>query len=301
VSFRRYVCVLLTGAPYLTCPLVAIDALRSLYSRLQNINPDPSYYSDPQHVVDFPFSFLHTRLPVDRFRLSNPPAFVFKYMGRESFAEVWKLIDSFKVMESYIRLHINGTIGYGKSHILAVVAGLLSRTGKRTVYIPDCARLVQNPMIYMQCALLCAFADPSSSDVRATIRAFESLEALEKFCVNHAEHFYFVVDQMNALDTDGPNMDSVCNRTKDDVRDFLNRITDGYSTIESASANYKTALKMEHRQASELRLSLMGGMSKVSRLLMTFYVVPFSSSTWDAERDEALVDSLRHFITHFGR
>jgi hypothetical protein len=128
----------------------------------------------------------------------------------------------------------------------------------------------------MQCALLCAFAEPSSSHIRAGIRAFESLEALANFCVNHAEPLYFVFDQVNALNVNAPNMDSVSNRTKDGVRDFLNRITYGHFLIECGSA---TTLQMEHRA---IELSLMGGMSKVRKVSMAYSVIPFSS-IWDAE------------------
>lgn len=64
------------------------------------------------------------------------------------------------------------TMGYGKSHILAALACLLSRLKCHVVLIPDCKQMVLDPLSYIQSA----FAYPSPSQ-REKLMVF-----LVKFC-----------------------------------------------------------------------------------------------------------------------
>jgi hypothetical protein len=244
--------------------LFEIAELESLHMRLQGINPDPNWYSNPQNINPFPFPFVYHQLPVDRFDLSGPPESSFAYMGRESFSVVWSEVNGLKTRGGVTRLYINGTMGYGKSHILAVLAGLLSRSKKRTVYMPDCRELLGDMVSYLQSALLCAFADPSSSHWRDKIRAFKSQEDIYDFCRKQSEPFYFIVDQKNALEIEGANMDIATNSAKQTAQQFLSQLTAMHYTITSASANYRTALRMEMKQVNE-KVPMMGGMSEVSK------------------------------------
>ena len=121
-------------------------------------------------------------------------------------------------------------MGYGKSHILAVLAGLLSRTGELVVYLPDCRELVVNTMRYMQTALHYAFADPHLSDVRDEIRTLNvnSKDQIIAFC-ERCPDTYFIIDQMNALDLEDTNMDMVDNEKKAvAVWVLLNDLTSGH-------------------------------------------------------------------------
>jgi hypothetical protein len=242
------------------CPLFGTAALSALHERLQSINPNPGQYLDPCNMIMFPFPFTFSQLPVDRFHFSKSH---FEYMGRTAFSELWDTVNELKVREGYIRLYIQGTMGYGKSHILAVLAGLLSRTGKRTIYLPDCRELLVDFMPYMQSALLCAFADPLSSDERDEIRALKSQDDIIAFCRNHLSA-YFIIDQMNALDED-PNMDTVGNNQKAAAQIFLDRLTNGHYRITSTSAGHKAAVHMSKNQTGDKKLALMGGMSEVSK------------------------------------
>ena len=171
-------------------------------------------------------------------------------------------------------------MGYGKSHILAILAGLLSRIGKRVVYLPDCRELVGNTMCYMKTALLCAFADPLSSDVRNEIRALGSQDDVIAFCSQHPST-YFIIDQMNALDREDANMDIVTNEQKAVAQKYLGQLTYGHYRITSTSANHKTAVHMAKKQTGERKLPLMGGMSEVSKCSSHFLVVSFPYSTHD--------------------
>ena len=262
-------------------PLFEIAALKSLYMKLQEINPDPNWYSDPQNIDLFPFPFVYSRLPVDRFDLTAPPESSFAYMGRKSFSEVWSMVNALKSKVWHTRLYIAGTMGYGKSHLLAVLVGLLSRSGKRTIYLPDCRELLVNDMRYMQSALLCAFADPSSSDERNKIRALQSLDDVNYFCGEHAP-VYFIIDQMNALDCEGDNMNTADNRRKAAAQGYLGRLTAGHYQITSRPANHRTAMHMIKDQTGDIKLALMGGMSEVSKCSSCSFVVSFPSSARDA-------------------
>jgi DNA replication protein DnaC len=93
------------------------------------------------NIILFPFPFIHNKLLTDRFYFDSPQL-SFGYMGRVAFSDIWSAVHTFKVEEGFSDLHIHGTMGYGKSHILTVLAGLLSRLGKRTVYLPDCRWLL---------------------------------------------------------------------------------------------------------------------------------------------------------------
>jgi len=189
-------------------PVFGTVALGKLYERLQGINDDPSYYSDPRYMTSFPFPFDYGRLPAERFRFEDLEELRFMYMGRTNFAQLWKQFNLLKLRGAFTQIYIEGSMGHGKSHILAVLAGLLSRLGKRTVYLPDCRNLLASQIRYMKTALLCAFADPSSSEKRQRIRALNSQEDIELFC-GQQKPMYFIIDQMNALDHEETNRDNV--------------------------------------------------------------------------------------------
>jgi beta-glucosidase/6-phospho-beta-glucosidase/beta-galactosidase len=133
----------------------------------------------------------------------------------------------------------------------------------------------------MQTALLCAFADPSSSDEHDKIRALKSQDDIMHFCDEHMP-VYFIVDQMNALDHEDVNMDTVDNQRKTVAQESLDKLTSSHYQITSASANHRTAMHMKKMQTGEMKLALMGGMSEVSKCSSYSFLVSFSSSTRDA-------------------
>lgn len=243
------------------CPLFGTASLNSLHKRLQKIDPEPRRYSDPCYMTTFPFPFIGDRLPAERFDFTE---LQFEYMGRTAFSELFKTVKKLEIGGGYSQLYIQGTMGYGKSHILAVLAGLLSREGNRVVYLPDCRELARDTMHYMRTALLCAFADPPLSDVRNEIRALQSEDDVVAFCKRNRS-MYFIIDQMNALDREDSNMDTVNNARKDAIQQFLDLLTPGHYQITSASSNHKTAMYMKKKQTNELKMALMGGMSAVSK------------------------------------
>ncbi|KAI9443719.1 hypothetical protein F5148DRAFT_1255992 [Russula earlei] len=252
--------------------LLSDSDLDALHAKLKAINPDADWYSNPQNITILPFPFLTVslRLPSDRFRLL--PECNFQYMGREAFARVWAAVGRMRTEIGLNRIYIQGTIGYGKSHILAALACLLGRGGNRVVYLPDCREMLRGPLIYLKSALLCAFADPSSSHHRTTIRACRSNSDLLAFCRANAnpDPLYFVVDQMNAFHKEESNEDEIANDKKQEFSNLLQEMSAEHYSITCASANRRTMMHMQRKQTGDLKLSMMGGMSKVRRPLIAF-------------------------------
>ena len=210
-------------------------------------------------------------------------------MGREEFRRVHTTVSSLKIGGGGTRLYMQGTMGFGKSHILAALTCLLYRQGKVVVFIPDVRALFLAPLPYMQSALLCTFADPLFKEERKRIRACESLEDISSFYHGIRAFPYLIVDQINAFDLFGLNMDSVAKERKDKCRIFIDGLSVGSFTITSASANYQTAMHMEKKQTNEIKLSMIGGMSTVSSWIYqsySFYIVT------NLGRDEAVVAPL---------
>ena len=243
---------------------IKTDNLCIFHGAFQEIDNRPGWYSNPRNMGLLPFPMLYSRLPIDRFHLKEEPVKVFEYMGREHFGRLWDSVQLLRIGSGFSQLFLHGNMGGGKSHMLAALAGLLFCLGKRPVYIPDCRQMLLDPLSYIQSAMLCSFADPSSSSHRDKIRSFLKTDDALEFCGNlDATHLYFIIDQINALEDEAPNADSVANHRKEALKTFLQRITLNHYSITSASANYRTARRMAQKQTGEIKMSMMGGMSKV--------------------------------------
>ena len=188
----------------------------------------------------------------------------FEYMGRERFGNLWEHVQSLQIGSGLSQLFLYGNMGSGKSHMLAALVCLLFRLGNRPVYIPDYWQMLLDPLPYIQSALLCSFADAPSLAFRNKIRSFQKINDAIIFCRNLGTmRLYFIIDQMNTLEEELPNTDSVSNPDKQELRAFLHRISTGHYSITSASANYRTAQHMAQKQTGDIKMSMMGGMSKV--------------------------------------
>ena len=76
-----------------------------------------------------PFPFVGNILPTERFKVTKDG--YWKYMGREIFTELLNMVDTLKT-NPVAGLWLYGTIGYGKSHILAALACYLIAAGERS-------------------------------------------------------------------------------------------------------------------------------------------------------------------------
>lgn len=244
--------------------LAHLDDCQELRKALLALNPDPAWYSNPQNMSTLPFPFLSRTLPVERFHFSpNNRVRVFHYIGREQFGRVWDNAMSLLQLTGRTRLSLSGTMGYGKSHILAALACLLARSGHHVVFLPDAREMLANKFSYLQTALLCAFTDPSLSSIRAGIRSCQTIDDLENFCYANGP-LIFIVDQINALEEEDDRSDSITNAEKTELHQLLRRLSSHYTYITGASANHRAAQRMRQKQTNDLKNEMTGGMSEVS-------------------------------------
>ncbi|RHZ58596.1 hypothetical protein Glove_372g93 [Diversispora epigaea] len=212
-------------------------------------------YSDPKNFLLLPFPYPGLHKPVDRFAISDDGLFTF--MGRKEFNNVLSEINTFKLGTGYREMFIYGTVGYGKSHILAAIACFLFRSGKRVVYLPDCREMVVNEIDYIKSALFLTYVDDDTKTTK--IDACKSFNQIIKFCRELGETLYFIVDQMNALD--------YCNDTginpekKRQVKEGIDKLCVDHFYIKSSSANNYAALLMQ-KQTNEKKITLYGGFDK---------------------------------------
>jgi len=92
-----------------------------------------------------------------------------------------------RLFRVYTSLYTYGTMGYGKSYTLSVLACLLYRQGERVVFIPDCRAMIVYPltrmyMIRVKSAFLCSFADPLQKKRRDCSRSLISMDEVDDFC-----------------------------------------------------------------------------------------------------------------------
>jgi len=214
-----------------------------------------------------PFPFLH--LVPARFKLDDKRCF--EFYGRSKFRELYEAAHSMNCDQNP-RYFFHGTLGAGKSHLLAALACLLMREGKIVVYVPDCSELLGNPLEYFRTAL--EFAYDSRERVRIILKALRqevveehiALERLSDFCNQRLklDTAFFIVDQANAFDDDTvPGSHRFSNEKKKQIRNLLDTSSATHLKLESSTANYKHAWTNSRRQTSEKRIGLYCGLGKV--------------------------------------
>lgn len=175
------------------------------------------------------------------------------------------------------RLHLQGTLGSGKSYLLAGLVCQLQREGMRVVYLPDCYELLlcEPSVLYILPSLYCAFyQDPVlGRNVKELTQSFfekgRTWRDLERemvmFCNLAAQverHILWVVDQANALD-DGEH-DRVRNEKKMQTCRLLDGLSSKHMKLECSTGNYSAAKHDQVRATSESQISLYMGLNEVS-------------------------------------
>ena len=233
--------------------------MKELYERIGMLSEEPMKYSNPNEVFDLPFPSVNQIPP--RFSLLDGGKVSF--MGRECFNQVWK---TFRIVENNPRqcqaIYLFRGKGLGKSHILAALMCLLVRKGTQVVYLPDCRAWLFNPLIYLRNALVFAFIH-SEVSLHEEILDCENLESLANFCACYQNWLCFIVDQVNALDSEPKGQDVVPDMNKHLLRELLHRMCAKHILITSASANHKTFQHMAKRDTGEKKVPLMEGMTSV--------------------------------------
>jgi energy-coupling factor transporter ATP-binding protein EcfA2 len=203
---------------------------------------------DPSKWSNLPFPFLFHQLPLDRFRLD--PDRNFRYMGRQVFAEVYKMVSNMSWRTGTI-YSLQGTLGSGKSHILAALACLLLKNGKRVVYLPDVQVFAGLKVKSTKAALGLAYADDEALFLR--IQGLSSTTDICQFVEERAkcgEVMYFICDQMNALDHFPDAADTKDQRVKQEALSFIEELSGIHNFIWSASGNCRAAASHNARQWS---------------------------------------------------
>jgi hypothetical protein len=158
-------------------------------TRLLQENPAAGSALQSRRSNEIALPLCWDRLPTDRFKLTL--AADWSYAGREKFTELLDMASSLKgSFQSGCWLY--GTIGYGKSHLLAAITCYLTVAGKRVVYIPDCRSCA-----CFQSAMLLTWVDDDNMWQR--ILRLESMEDVVRFLQYSASDSLLIVGQLNAL------------------------------------------------------------------------------------------------------
>lgn len=214
-------------------------------------------YSNPKKIWNLPYPYPSTP-PSSRFSIDINGNF--DYMGREQFSDVCNKVLSLS-KRTYDRMFVYGTIGFGKSHILAALVCYLLRNGKRVVYLPDCRMMCHNFMEYVQRSLYLSFGDilgekiVNCSNIVELTRLLKSLGQIE---------IYFIIDQLNGLDYSVEKRDASIRHIKEKALTNLNALTSAYYDIRGSSGNYLASANAELRHMDEERIGLNGGFTKVN-------------------------------------
>jgi ABC-type glutathione transport system ATPase component len=185
---------------------------------------------------------------LDRFRLNQDRTF--RFMGRQKFAEVYQTVSNMSWATGTI-YSLQGTLGSGKSHILAALACLLLKEGKRVVYLPDARVLATAVVEYTKEALQLAYADDQALFER--IQVLLSIEDIVQFALERSsqhEWWYLICDQMNALDHFPGTANTLSPAAQMEALRFILRLAHPHYFIWSASGNCREAPSDNPRQNS---------------------------------------------------
>lgn len=210
-------------------------------------------------ISKLPF-FAPKELRPQRFRFVDEDTF--EYYGREAFEQLARMGGLMNTSTNR-KLYLHGTMGTGKSHILAAYAAYLVANDKRVVFLADCRMVAMRPRHTIRNALLLAFSD--LPNILEKITAIKTDDELETFCDNIAKGhtIYWLIDQVNALDPADPMEDRIPNSQKERTRIILDSITTNHIKIQSGSGNYGHGLGDMLRESSEDLMPFSGGFKQM--------------------------------------
>ncbi|KAF8458180.1 hypothetical protein BGX38DRAFT_651101 [Terfezia claveryi] len=136
-----------------------------LESSINALSIDVSTLSNPAVVTELPFPFPG---PMPQ-RFQDEGDKRFKFRGRQTFSTLYQAFQKMNLTQNR-RLHFHGSLGAGKSYLIAAMVCLLKKEGRTVVYLPDCYELLlsEPPSLYVVNALCLTFhSDPNlRSDIR---------------------------------------------------------------------------------------------------------------------------------------
>ena len=193
---------------------------------------------------------------------------IFRYIGREVFSGILEAFKSGTRDGNLQDLWVYGLMGYGKSHLLAVLTCYLTAYGYRVIYLPDCSVSHERPVRYLQDALLFTWAD--SPEKTEEITQLRDMDEIESFITRTwSTSVIFVVGQLNALDCEDEA------RTKTQLRRWLDRCRSDMRTVLSTSANNISFHRTTLKQNKDYLFTVFGGYTRVC-LSMAISFMPSS-------------------------
>jgi len=167
-------------------------------------------------------------------------------MGRRIFAEVYQTVSNMSLTTGTIYF-LQGSLGSGKSHILAALVCLLVKECKRVVYIPDARDLATAT----NTALEFAYADYKV--LRKRIQRFSSITDIWQFAKERSrlgDRWYIICDQMNALDHFPDTANTLGPHAELEALQFIKRLSEDHYFIWSTSGNCRQEASNNRRQNS---------------------------------------------------
>ncbi|KAI5781032.1 hypothetical protein DFH27DRAFT_656850 [Peziza echinospora] len=223
-------------------------------------------FSDTSVEITLPFLGSPNAVQSDRMVVNKDGTFV--YYGRSNLQPIYQAAIEMRV-DGCTKYFVRGALGVGKSHLIAALACVLTRSGRKVAFLPDCRALVKAPLHGLLFALKFAFhGHPQELE---ELEAITSLEEIYQFCLKVAEErehrVYFLIDQCNALDYMPQSGDRVAESSKAVVRTLLEKITKHHFKISSATANYLHGAADRLRSSSEKTLNLHHGLTEESEMV----------------------------------
>ena len=207
------------------------------------------------------FSAEYTTVGGDR---STTPWF--RYYGRKLMKEIYDDITKMDLRTTQSMYYLHGTLGYGKSYILAVLSVALIKKGYKVVYLPDCGRLARSFTEYLKNALLLTYANDTGA--QEEFLGCQNANELTQWCVARSsrldERLYFVIDQLNVLDNDLHST----NPTHVDLRNECSKMIAELEAFHFLvfSGNFQHRINEHLCDPLFIRKSCYGGLSSVSPL-----------------------------------
>jgi hypothetical protein len=174
----------------------------------------------------------------------------------------------------YAKLLVYGTPGWGKSYMMAAAAAVLQRDfleGRsylRVVYLPDCGQLREEPVAYMQKALLLAFGNDRERLLQiAACRTADDLVDFVRSVPLSNSFLLFLADQTNKLTGKlGVQINAEKEKKKAFALDLLVRASFGSNfLVEAISINDSNKEDVGQKQENRKEMPVFGEMSPVSR------------------------------------
>ncbi|KAJ6256317.1 hypothetical protein Dda_8815 [Drechslerella dactyloides] len=213
---------------FLTCdtitPVHPIELIQNfalpLLDEISRRNADPSDYSDPSIQSVIPFPAIRGREPSGRFHLIDGK---FTFMGRLALTQIYN--DTANMRESEPREYFpNGSQGWGKSHILALVTRL--RCLQRVFY-PSYAR------------------DTAKLEQLRQATKWEYFKEFSEQQFVDGIQIIYILDQVDTFDQHEHTLDSLNPVTEYNVTE--NNISGNHILVQSTSTNMETRTSAFYR------------------------------------------------------